>query len=149
MLNIPKDFREFIELLNKNKVKYLLVGGYAVAYHGHPRSTGDIDFFIESTEENADKVILALKEFGFSNLDITIKDFTTEENIIQFGYPPLRIDILTSVDGITFKEAWDDHITAELNKLPVNIISLDKLLENKKSSGRAKDLADLEEFNQH
>ncbi|HAK46925.1 MAG TPA: hypothetical protein DCO79_13530 [Spirochaeta sp.] len=146
MLNIPKDFKEFIQLLNLNNVRYLVVGGYAVAYHGHPRSTGDIDFFLECTSQNALVVKKCLDDFGFRSLDITVKDLSTPNQIIQMGYPPLRIDLLTSIDGISFKEAWINRDVVELEKLTINFINKTDLNTNKLSTGRLKDQADAEEL---
>ncbi len=146
MVNIPKDFREFLQLLNRNNVRYLIVGGYAVAYHGHPRSTGDIDIFIESTKLNAFSILKALDDFGFSELGITKDDLTAEDNIIQLGYPPLRIDILTSIDGLNFQEAWGNRIIEHIDDLSLNIICLNDLLKNKRSTNRKKDEADVEEL---
>jgi hypothetical protein len=144
MLNIPKDFREFIQFLNENNVRYLLVGGYAVAYHGHPRSTGDIDFFIDCQKDNARFLIRALESFGFSELGLTLEDFSTKDNVIQLGYPPLRIDILTSIDGVEFKEAWKNRLTITIQDLSINIIGLQDLLTNKHVSSRKIDKADEE-----
>ena len=147
MLNIPKDFREFIQLLNENDVKYLIVGGYAVGYHGHPRSTGDIDIFISTEIKNAKAILNCLKKFGFGQLGISTNDLTEKEQVIQLGYPPLRIDILTSIDGIKFSEAWNNRITEKIDDLSLSFISLKDLLINKKSSNRLKDLTDFEELN--
>src|ERR1035437_685998 len=96
-----QDFREFVELLNKNKAQYLIVGGYAVGFHGYPRYTGDLDIWLNPTQANAEKVVLAVNEFGFSSYGLTKEDFTKENNVVQLGYPPLRIDLLTQIDGVT------------------------------------------------
>ena len=144
MLNIPKDFREFIKLLNLNNVRYLIVGGYAVAYHGYPKATGDIDFFLDRSEENAAAVKRCLVDFGFVSLDITLEDLLTPERIIQIGYPPLRIDLLTSIDGVVFKEAWERRETVGLEDLNAYFISKDDLTKNKQITGRLKDQADLD-----
>ena len=145
MLNIPKDFREFIQLLNSNKVRYLVVGGYAVAYHGYPRSTGDIDFFLERTPDNADAVLQCLDDFGFESLGITKKDLLNPEQVIQMGYPPLRIDLLISIDGVSFETAWKNRVIVHMEELEVNFMSKEDLNKNKKSTGRLKDQADAEE----
>jgi predicted nucleotidyltransferase len=148
MLNIPKDFREFLQLLNKNNARYLIVGGYAVAYHGHPRSTGDIDIYIECTRKNAEAVKQSLNRFGLGELDISIPDLSTPNQVIQLGYPPLRIDLLTSIDGIEFQKAWANRISVNINDISINFISLNDLLTNKKTSARPRDLADINELNQ-
>ena len=100
------DFREFVELLNKNDVLYMIVGGYAVGFHGHPRYTGDLDIWLLPTQENAIKIIKAIESFGFGSLGISEKDLSSEGLIIQLGYPPLRIDLLTSIDGVRFEECY-------------------------------------------
>jgi hypothetical protein len=144
MGKLPKDLREFIVLLNSHEVRYLIVGGYAVAYHGYPRATGDIDFFVEVSEENAAKLAAALIDFGFGDLGLTAQDFLESGKIIQLGYPPNRIDLLTSISGVSFAEAWDDRVTDELDGLPVNFIGRRMLLTNKAAAGRPQDKADLD-----
>ena len=144
MLN--QDFKEFIQLLNDNQVKYLVIGGYAVAVHGHPRHTKDIDIWIEISEENAQKIITALTQFGFESLGLTSDDFQTPNQIIQLGYPPNRIDLITNPDGIDFQTCYDSKIEVILNDVPVKFINLDNLKKNKLASGRLQDLADLEKL---
>jgi len=143
-VKVSKDFKEFIELLNKNNVKYLLVGGYAVGYHSRPRYTEDIDIWIETSLENAEKIIQVLCKFGFTGLSISIEELIQPEKIIQLGLPPQRIDILTSIDGVNFNEAWERRIVDSFGDIPVFIISLKDLIKNKLSSGRIKDLQDIE-----
>lgn len=133
---------EFIGLLNSLKVECLVVGGHAVAFHGHPRFTGDIDFFIRATTENADRVLRALDAFGFGSIGITAADLTAPGQVVQLGRPPNRIDILTSISGVDFESAWASRAPAELDGHPVNFIGIDELLSNKLASGRPKDLAD-------
>lgn len=146
MLNIPKDFLEFIELLNKHNVRYLIVGGYAVAYHGHPRSTGDIDILLECSQDNAGTVKECLNEFGFGELDISISELSTPDQVIQLGYPPLRIDLLTSIDGLVFEQAWKHKVCEDIQNLAINFISRKDLLTNKRATARARDIADIEEL---
>ncbi|MBL7007024.1 MAG: nucleotidyltransferase [Spirochaetia bacterium] len=146
MLNIPKDFLEFIELLNKHNVRYLIVGGYAVAYHGHPRSTGDIDILLECSQDNAGTVKECLNEFGFGELDISISELSTPDQVIQLGYPPLRIDLLTSIDGLVFEQAWKHKVCEDIQNLTINFISRKDLLTNKRATARARDIADIEEL---
>ncbi|SFH33673.1 hypothetical protein [Pontibacter chinhatensis] len=141
---LSQDFREFVELLNKHKVKYLIVGGYAVGIHGHPRYTGDLDVWISPDEETANTMVEVMQEFGFGSFGLTEKDFLTKENIIQLGYPPLRIDVLTSIDGVKFEECYPNKVVLEDEGIPVSFISLKDLRKNKESSGRRRDLDDLE-----
>jgi hypothetical protein len=142
MLN--QDFKEFIQLLNENQVKYLVIGGYAVAIHGHPHYTKDIDIWIEMSEENSEKLIISLTQFGFGTLGLTAQDFQTPDQIIQLGYPPNRIDLITTPDGVNFEICFDSKIQILLNDTIVNFIDLANLKKNKLASGRFQDLADLE-----
>ena len=142
MLN--QDFKEFIQLLNKNRVKYLVIGGYAVAIHGHPRYTKDIDIWIETSTENTQKLIKALAEFGFGSLGLVAEDFQSPDQIIQLGYPPNRIDLITSPDGVDFSTCYKSKLRLEIDNIAVNFIDLTNLKQNKKASGRLQDLADLE-----
>lgn len=142
MLN--PDFREFIQLLNANGVRYLVVGGYAVAFHGHPRYTKDIDIWIDPSEENATRTIKVLQEFGFGSLDLGEKDFLKPDQIIQLGYPPGRIDLITSCTGVEFGQCFACRATADIEGTQVNFIDAESLKKNKRASGRPQDLADLD-----
>lgn len=144
MLN--KDFREFIESLNSNKVKFLVLGGYALAFHGHPRYTKDLDIWLEASSENARRIIQALADFGFAGLGVSKDDFLVEGQIVQLGYPPNRIDLINSPDGIDFDECYKARIEIDLNGLIIPIIDLENFRKNKKAAGRAQDLADLEKL---
>ena len=139
-----QDFKEFVELLIKHEVNYLIVGGYAVGIHGYPRYTGDLDIWLHNTPENAEKILKAVNEFGFSSYGLTTADFTKPENIIQLGYPPLRIDLLTHIDGVSFDECFPNRKEVVVEKLTVNFISYHDLLKNKKASGRNRDKDDIE-----
>ncbi|BAQ63208.1 hypothetical protein GM3708_3614 (plasmid) [Geminocystis sp. NIES-3708] len=139
-----QDFKEFIQFLNANQVRYLIVGGYAVAIHGHPRYTKDIDIWIEMSNDNATNIIKALNDFGFGSLGLKREDFVTPDQIIQLGYPPHRIDILTTIDGVDFASCYPSKIEIIIDNIVVNFIDLDNLKKNKKASGRLQDLADLE-----
>ena len=141
---LSQDFREFVELLNKHKVEYLIVGGYAVGIHGYPRFTGDLDVWINPDELTAQLMVRVIKEFGFGRFGLSEADFTTKDNIIQLGYPPFRIDVLTNIDGVSFKECYPNRLVLEDEGVPVNFISLTDLRKNKESSGRRRDLDDLE-----
>ena len=139
-----QDFREFIELLIKNKAEYLVVGGYAVGIHGHPRYTGDLDIWLNATPPNAERILKSVNEFGFSSFKLTQADFTKPGNVIQLGYPPLRIDLLTEIDGVTFNECFNNRKEVELDNLTVNFIGYHDLLKNKEKSGRPRDMDDLD-----
>jgi hypothetical protein len=141
---LGKDFKEFIELLNEHNVRYLVVGGYAVAFHGHPRYTKDIDIWIEMSLENAENILAALKEFGFGPLDLSAEDFLEEDQIIQLSYPPNRIDILTTLTGLEFEDCYDARVEFEIEGLHTHFIDLDNLKKNKLATGRSRDLADAE-----
>ena len=141
MLN--QDFREFIQYLNANEVEYLVIGGYAVAVHGHPRYTKDLDIWLEPSQINAQRVILTLEQFGFASLGLEVKDFTVPDQVVQLGYPPNRIDLLTNADGVEFSDCYNSRITLEIDGIPINFIDLANLKINKKASGRPQDLADL------
>ena len=141
---VNQDFKEFIQLLNEYKVEYLIVGGYALAFHGYPRFTQDIDFWIWMNRENAAKIISVLKEFGFTSLHLEEEDFLDSENVIQLGYAPNRIDLITQIDGVDFKEAFSNKDVFKDKDYEINFIGLDQLIQNKRASGRLQDLADLE-----
>jgi len=142
MLN--RDFKEFIASLNDNQVRYLVVGGYAVALHGHPRFTKDLDVWVDCSQVNAGAIIKALAQFGMGSLGLTEKDFLVPDQVIQLGYPPNRIDILLSISGVEFDECYEKRVVVKLDQLNVNFIDLDNLKRNKKAAGRYQDLADLE-----
>jgi hypothetical protein len=142
MLN--EDFKEFVALLNSNQVEYLIVGGYALAAYGHPRYTGDLDFWIGTDVINARRVLSALDQFGFGALGIGLEDLTTSDRVIQMGYPPRRIDLLTSIDGVDFAPAFARRVTVDVDGQSLNFISLNDFKTNKRTTGRHKDLADLD-----
>ena len=141
---LSKDFKEFIELLNENNVKYLVVGGYAVAFHGHPRYTKDLDVWIELSPENANQILDALKKFGFGSLDLKADDFLKSGQIIQLGYPPNRIDILTTLKNLKFEDCYKTKIEVEIQGLHIYFIDIENLKKNKLATGRPQDLADAE-----
>lgn len=141
---LPPDFSEFLKLLKKHKVKYLLIGGYAVNYHGYVRATGDMDIWVEREIKNAEKLVNVLHTFGFHMSELSPETFMSPDNIIRMGVPPIRIEIMNSISGVEFQECFDDKIEEEWNGVKVYIISLVKLKKNKKASGRLKDLTDLE-----
>jgi predicted nucleotidyltransferase len=141
---LNQDFKEFIQSLNDNGVRYLVIGGYAVAFHGHPRYTKDMDIWIAIDAENADNIVKALEQFGFASLDLLASDFTTPDQFVQFGYPPNRIDLITSAPGVDFENCYSLRVQAEIDGVQVNFIDLENLKRNKKAVGRHQDLADIE-----
>lgn len=142
MLN--QDFKEFIASLNDNQVRYLVVGGYAVALHGHPRYTKDLDVWVDCSQVNAGAIIKALAQFGMGTLGLAEKDFLVPDQVIQLGYPPNRIDILLSISGVKFDQCYAKRVVVEIDQVKVNFIDLEHLKQNKKAAGRHQDLADLE-----
>ncbi len=141
---LPNDFKDFLRLLNSKKVKYLLIGGYAVGYHGYPRATVDLDIWIAIDPENAQKVVNVIQEFGFIDPALKIETFTEFKKIVRMGNPPIRIEVLSEIDGVEFSTCYANRIDAEIDGVRLNIIDLENLKKNKKASGRLKDLADLE-----
>jgi predicted nucleotidyltransferase len=139
-----QDFKEFVELLIKHKAEYLIVGGYAVSVHGHPRYTGDLDIWLNPTPQNANLILQSVNEFGFSSYGLTQSDFTKPGNIVQLGYPPLRIDLLTEIDGVKFEECFVNRKEVTIDRLKVNFIGYSDLLKNKRESGRARDIDDID-----
>jgi predicted nucleotidyltransferase len=143
-IHLPQDFREFLKLLNDHDVEYLLIGGYAVSYYGYPRATADMDIWIAMHPGNADKVVAALREFGFTPPDLSANLFLKEKQIIRMGVPPVRIELVTTISGVEFSNCFAERVVAELDGVRTNLISLAHLKINKKASGRHQDLADLE-----
>ena len=143
---LSKDFKEFIKLLNSNDVSYLVVGGYALAAHGHPRYTKDLDIWVLIDPGNAKNILSALREFGFSQLALSEKDFLTPGNVIQLGYPPNRIDILTQATGVNFDVCYAQKIEIDIQDVTVNFIDIENLKKNKQATGRLQDLADIDKL---
>jgi hypothetical protein len=146
-MKVNKDFEELFELLNKNKVKYLVVGGYAYAIHVEPRFTKDLDLFVRRNRNNAKSIVATLEEFGFGSLNLKIEDFLEPDQIIQLGHPPLRVDILTSISGVDFQEAWKNKVTGKYGSQEVYFIGREEFRKNKKASGRNSDKDDLKRLN--
>jgi len=139
-----KDYEEFLALLNKYNVKYCIIGAFAFAFHVEPRYTKDIDILIEASDENAGKVLQALHEFGFGSLKLVPSDFSTPGRIIQLGYEPVRIDIITSIQGLDFADIWENRIQGPYGEQTVNFIDRKNLIKFKKISSRSQDKTDLE-----
>lgn len=142
-IELDENFKEFIELLNLKKVRYLLVGGYAVGLHGYPRFTGDLDVWVKPGFENGEKIVKVLSEFGFASLNVTAENFIEKDNIHQFGYPPVRIDILTGVSGLIFDNCFARKKKMRLDGVWVNVVHITDLKQNKIASGRPEDLFDV------
>jgi predicted nucleotidyltransferase len=143
---LSPDFKDLLRLFNDQKVEYLVVGGYAMAAHGHPRYTGDIDLWILAAAENAARIMTALRQFGFGASGLVESDFQKPEQVIQLGYPPVRIDLMTDIDGLTFADCWPRRIVVDIDGLSIPAIGLADLIRNKEASGRLQDLADLEKL---
>ncbi len=143
-MEVQQDFRDLLALFNKHKVEYLIVGAYALGFHGAPRYTGDLDVFVRSDPINAGNIIQALREFGFGSVGLTAADFMEDGKIIQLGVPPVRIDIITSITGISWEQARAGRVEGLFGDLSVHYIGREDFIANKKALGRKKDLADLE-----
>ena len=142
--SLPKDFKEFLKLLNENRVEYLVVGGYAVSFYGYVRATADLDVWIALDVQNARKAVAALRKFGFDVEELTVDLLLTPDRIIRMGIPPFRIEMLTSISGVQFLECYPKRTVHELDGIEVSLIGLEDLKVNKRASGRLKDLSDLE-----
>ena len=142
-MKTEKDFEELLKLFNKNKVRYCIVGAYAVAFYAQPRYTKDMDILVEPDKDNARRIIKSLAEFGFKSLTLKEKDFIRKGKIIQLGYEPIRIDLITSIDGCDFKEAWKNKAIGAYGKQKALFIGLNELIKNKKKSAREQDNVDI------
>lgn len=141
---MTKDFEELFACLTHRNVRALVVGGYAVAFHGQPRFTKDIDVFVEPSPENAERLLAALADFGFGSLGLTAADFASPGKIIQLGVAPNRVDLLTTIDGVTFEDAWRGRVQGHYGSQVVDYIGRAELIRNKQASGRPQDLIDIE-----
>ncbi len=144
MIRLPKDFSDFLRLLNLRQAEYLLIGGWAVGYYGYPRSTGDMDIWVSRTDENALKLVEVLKEFGFNIPELSLKLFSKENHVTRVGVPPLRIELLTTISGVSFEECFKNRLIVLFDDVNVNLINLNDLKKNKSAAKRFKDLDDLE-----
>lgn len=143
-IQLPPDFKEFLRLLNAHGVEYLLIGGYAVGYHGYPRATVDMDIWVAVHPSNAEKIVAVLRDFGFDPPDLSPQLFLEDWQIIRMGVPPVRIEIATTISGVDFAECYAHRVEDTLDGVPVKLIDRDHLKRNKKAAGRHQDLADLE-----
>jgi hypothetical protein len=145
-LELPLDFKEFLKLLKEYNVRYLLIGGYAVGYHGYARATEDMDIWVAIHPENAERLVAVLKTFGFDLPELKPELFLKDKQIIRMGVPPLKLELCTFISGVEFDECYQARVVDELDGVEVDLIDLEHLKQNKKASGRPKDLADLEKL---
>jgi predicted nucleotidyltransferase len=143
-VKIEKDYEDLLRLFNKHKVKYCIVGAFALAFHAKPRYTKDIDIFVSASVENGQKIVEALGEFGFERAGLKKEDFSKPGQIIQLGYEPVRVDIVTSIDGCTFEEVWKKRERGIYGREKVFFIGLNELIKNKKAAKRKQDEIDLD-----
>lgn len=147
-MKLQQDLREFVERLNVENVDYVIVGAHALAVHGHPRYTGDLDILLRPSQENAERVLTVLNGFGFDDLGIGLEDLLAMDQVVQLGVSPHRIDLVVSLDGLTFDEVWAERVSTKLDEIPVNVISREHLIINKLAVGRPQDLADVQALSQ-
>ena len=138
------DFRELLALFNEHEVEYMIVGGYALAFHGAPRYTGDMDIFVRLDTDNAHRILAALDAFGFGSVGLTAADFENSDKVVQLGVPPIRVDIMTSLTGVSWEDAFASRTEGKYGDVPVYYIGRERFISNKRAIGRKKDLADLE-----
>jgi hypothetical protein len=143
-MDVQQDFRDLLELFNKEKVEYIIVGAYALGFHGAPRYTGDLDVLVRPEPINAKRIIQALEEFGFGSVGLTPADFEEECKVVQLGFPPVRVDIITSITGVSWEQARMGRVAGKFGDLSVYFIGRDDFIANKRALGRKKDIADLE-----
>lgn len=143
-MEAQQDFKELLELFNEHKVEYMIVGAYALAYYGAPRFTGDIDIFVKPSIENTQRILLALADFGFGSLNLKIDDFQNPDSVVQLGVPPVRVDIINSITGVTWEEADQGKVEGLYGNISVYFLGKEQYMANKRAMGRKKDLADLE-----
>jgi hypothetical protein len=143
-MEVQQDFRDLLVLFNKHEIDYVIVGAYALAFHGSPRYTGDLDVFVKPDSTNARRIMQALGEFGFGSVGLTAADFEEEGKVVQLGFPPVRVDIITSITGVTWEQARSGRVDGHFGDVTVHFIGRDDFIANKRALGRRKDLADLE-----
>ncbi len=143
-MEVQPDFRELLALFNANQVEYMVIGGYALAFHGAPRFTGDLDVFVKPDPENARRIIESLDQFGFKSVELSVDDFQAPDQVVQLGVPPVRVDILTAITGVSWAEAVAGRVEGKYGDIPVYYIGREQFAANKRATGRRRDLADLE-----
>jgi len=143
-MEVQPDFRDLLALLNEHKVDYIIIDAYALAFHGAPRYTGDIDIYVKPNPMNAQRIMAALDEFGFGSVGLKIQDFESPDKVIHLGVPPVRVDIITSITGVSWEEAFSGRVEGKYGDIPVHYIGREQFISNKRALGRKKDLADIE-----
>jgi hypothetical protein len=143
-MEIQKDFAELLALFGEHEVEYAIVGGYALAFHGAPRMTGDLDLLVRPTRANAARILRALADFGFASLGLQVEDFLDPDRVIQLGYPPVRVDLITSLSGVSWDRVSAGLAEGAYGRMPARFIGRQELIDNKRAAGRRKDQADLE-----
>jgi hypothetical protein len=143
-MEVQPDFRELLKLLNAHAVEYVIVGGYALAFHGAPRYTGDIDILINPTASNSQRIMAALEKFGFGSVGLSERDFQYPGKVIQLGVSPVRVDLITSITGVSIDDAFTNSVDGKYGDIPVRYIGRDQFIHNKRATGRLKDMSDLE-----
>jgi predicted nucleotidyltransferase len=146
MAILHKDLKEFLGLLNGHKVRYLIVGGYAVGIHGYPRYTGDLDVFVDANPQNADRIVGAFREFGFDLPQLNAESFIQPNRIVEVGREPVKLQVMTSISGVTFEDCYNRRIDIEIDGLTVPFIGYDDLIRNKRATGRDKDQVDAQQL---
>lgn len=143
-MEVQRDFKELLALLNEHRVEYLIVGAYALAFHGAPRYTGDLDILVKADKQNAERILAALHDFGFADLDLKPADFEAPEMVIQLGVAPVRVDIITSLTGVDWEQAYSGRVRGKYGDVGVDYLGREQFIANKRAVGRKRDLADLE-----
>lgn len=143
-MEVQEDFKELLGLFNAHRVEYLIVGAYALAFHGAPRFTGDLDILVRPTAENANRIMKAMTDFGFGSLNLRAEDFQAVNHVVQLGVPPVRIDLITSITGVSWEEADQGKGEGLYGDVPVRFLGRDEFIANKRAAGRTRDLADAE-----
>ena len=143
-MEVQPDFKELLKLLNAHEAEFIIVGAYALAFHGVPRFTGDMDILVKPDSKNAEKILAALEEFGFGSLDLTLSDFQDPDKVVQLGVAPVRVDFVTSLTGLSWQEVFSGKVQGSYGDVPVYYLGRKELISNKKALGRKKDLADIE-----
>ena len=143
-MEVHNDFKELLECFNAHRVEYLVVGSYALAFHGAPRFTRDMDLLVRPTRANAECILAALAEFGFGSLHLTVDDFDRPDQVLQLGVPPVRVDLMTSIEGVSWEEAWEGRAAGDCGGVPVCFLGRNEFIANKRAAGRPRDIADLD-----